>query len=79
MAVERMTERELPRDLAALGRRVAARRESVGLTQPALCEATGIGRTTLSQLENGRRDVAVSVLLRLSYFFEVPLSEWWSD
>jgi transcriptional regulator with XRE-family HTH domain len=41
-------------DLPSLGREIAQRRATVGLTQAALARRAGIGRSTLDALENGR-------------------------
>lgn len=40
--------------LSTLGEQIAVRRKSQGLSQSALAQRAGIGRTTLDALENGR-------------------------
>ncbi len=41
-------------DLGVLGRKIAERRATIGLTQAALAGRARIGRSTLDALENGR-------------------------
>lgn len=49
-----------------LGVNVKGRREKVGLTQTALAERADIHRTFLSQVENGRANISIVVLVRLA-------------
>jgi len=47
-------------------------RQQRGLTQPALTASTGIRQRYLSQIEQGRRNIAVLSLLRLAHALEIP-------
>jgi transcriptional regulator with XRE-family HTH domain len=49
-----------------LGANVRERREKVGLTQGELAERAEIHRTFLNQLENGRTNITIAVLVRLA-------------
>ncbi|WP_146605845.1 helix-turn-helix domain-containing protein [Micromonospora craterilacus] len=52
--------------LLALGHRVRLLRAERGLTQRQLAEAVGISRPSLANIERGRQETSVSVLLRLA-------------
>ena len=52
-------------DLVAMGKRIRRAREHAGHGQRELAEATGIPRTHLSQLEDGRRSRATLEQLNL--------------
>jgi len=41
-------------NLTSLGEKIAARRKALGLSQTALAQKAGVGRSTLEALENGR-------------------------
>ena len=43
-------------DMQELGLRIRERRKELKLTQAELAESTGLGRSTLNRLENGRLD-----------------------
>ena len=58
----------------ALGEAVRARRRALGLSQEALGEKARIDQTYLSNLENGRRNVSLALLVRLAQALDVPLS-----
>lgn len=51
--------------LQELGALVSAHRRERKLTQQAVAEAAGIGRSTLNQLERGTANVSVSSLMRV--------------
>lgn len=46
-----------------------------GLSQDDVCRLSGIGRTTLSKLENGEGDPKLSVMLKLSGVLEISIEE----
>lgn len=50
-----------------------------GFTQEEVCKSVGIGRTTLSQLEQGKKDPKLSVLIKLSKVLDVTVEELISD
>ncbi|HEY3866376.1 MAG TPA: helix-turn-helix transcriptional regulator [Solirubrobacteraceae bacterium] len=50
----------------ALGERVRARREALGLSQEALAHQTGVHWTFLGQVERGRRNLSLHNLLKLA-------------
>jgi transcriptional regulator with XRE-family HTH domain len=50
----------------ALGQRVRARREALGLSQEALAHQTGIHWTFLGQVERGRRNLSLHNLLKIA-------------
>jgi len=47
-------------------------RQQRGLSQPALAARTGIRHRYISQIEQGRRNIAVLALLRLAHALEIP-------
>jgi len=47
-------------------------RQQRGLSQPALAASTGIRRAYISQIETGKRNIAVLSLLRLARALEIP-------
>lgn len=49
-----------------LGAKIKARREKQGLSQGVLAERSGIHRTYVSQVENGHKNVTISLLARIS-------------
>ena len=63
-------------DAAALVRTVAANvrtpRTAAGLTLPELAERTGLGRSTLAQLESGRANPSVETLWAIAAALAVP-------
>ena len=63
-------------DAAALVRTVAANvralRTAAGLTLPELAERSGLGRSTLAQLESGRANPSVETLWAIAAALEVP-------
>ncbi|WP_431728648.1 helix-turn-helix domain-containing protein [Verrucosispora sp. TAA-831] len=52
--------------LLALGQRVRLLRAERGLTQRELAEAIGLARTSVTNLEAGRQEIGLPVLLRLA-------------
>lgn len=65
-----------PRDeLAGIGPRLRAIRESRGLTLRAVGEASGISISTLSRLESGSRRAQLDLLLPLARLYRLPLDD----
>jgi len=58
-----------------LGRRLRELREGRGWSQAYLAEVSGIGRTHLSQLENGRREAGLRIIETLAICFDLNASE----
>lgn len=54
-----------------LGERIKGLREGRGLSQQQLANKIGINRVSLSQIENGQRDVSAEELSKISKFFNV--------
>jgi transcriptional regulator with XRE-family HTH domain len=52
-------------DRVSIGAVLRAARQAAGLTQEALSRACGVGYTTLSQIERGRRPLPEEALARL--------------
>jgi len=59
----------------ALGQRVRARREALGLSQEALAAQSGIHWTFLGQVERGRRNLSLHNLLKLAQGLGVDPAE----
>jgi transcriptional regulator with XRE-family HTH domain len=64
-----------PGTAARLAKRVAAARRRVGLTQAELAEASGVTDETISRIERGRYEPAVSTLFRLAEALDVSLDQ----
>jgi transcriptional regulator with XRE-family HTH domain len=62
-----------------LARRVAAARLRSGLTQAQLAEASGVTDETISRIERGRYEPAVSTLFRLAEALDVSLDRLAGD
>jgi transcriptional regulator with XRE-family HTH domain len=61
--------------IARLARRLTAGRIRAGLTQAALAEACGVTDETISRIERGRYEPAVSTLLRLAEALNLGLDQ----
>lgn len=59
----------------ALGRRIRTWRVRRQMSQAALAELTGVTQSTLSHYENGKRDLSVSMLLKLADKLDVDLED----
>jgi transcriptional regulator with XRE-family HTH domain len=62
-----------------LGRRLHALRTKRGWTQAYLAEVSGLGRSHISQLENGRREAGLRALEMLAVSFRISVSELLKD
>ena len=65
--------------MARLARRVAAARLRAGLTQAELAEASGVTDETISRIERGRYEPAVSTLFRLADALDLSLDALAND
>ncbi|MEU6021096.1 XRE family transcriptional regulator [Micromonospora sp. NPDC047134] len=61
-------------DPAAIGRRVRALREARGISLSALARQAGVGKATLSGLENGLRNPTLETLYAITAHLGVPLA-----
>ncbi|GAA1195851.1 transcriptional regulator with XRE-family HTH domain [Kitasatospora gansuensis] len=61
--------------LDEVGPRLRRLRTDRGLTLGAVCESTGISKSTLSRLESGRRRPNLELLLPLAALYRVPLDD----
>lgn len=59
----------------ALGREIRRRRQSLGMTLPALAEASGVTPNYIGSIENGRRDPSLSTVLRIARGLRVTPGE----
>jgi len=57
------------------GRRLRKLRADRGWSQAYLAEVSGIGRSHISELENGRREAGLRVLEMLAVSFDLTTSE----
>jgi len=62
-------------ELAGIGDRLRAIRESRGMTLRAVSEASGISISTLSRLESGSRRAQLDLLLPLARLYRLPLDD----
>ena len=49
-----------------IGEQVRQRRESLGMTQSALSQRTGLDRANISKIEGGRYNVSIDILSRIA-------------
>jgi transcriptional regulator with XRE-family HTH domain len=61
--------------LDLVGPRLRSARESRGITLTDVAARTGISKSTLSRLENGRRKPSLELLLPLAQTYQVPLDD----
>jgi transcriptional regulator with XRE-family HTH domain len=61
---------------AALGKRVAQLRKSLGITQAELARAIGVSQQTVFAYEIGDRRISVLVLVRLARFFDLTVDQF---
>lgn len=62
-------------DQFAIGRRVRIARETLGLTQEETASALGMKRTSVTQMEHGKRKITATELIKLSQLFRRNV-EW---
>jgi transcriptional regulator with XRE-family HTH domain len=67
------------RACASIGRKVTQLRDARGLSQEQLSLNTGIHRGTLSELEQGKSNPSLEILVVVSGELDVPLSELVSE
>lgn len=58
----------------AIGNRIYQARVHKGLKQIEVCKAVGISQSKYSNIENGKYDIPLSVLLLLSDLFDVSIT-----
>lgn len=61
--------------LDQVGTRLRATRQQLSMTIAEAAEATGISRSTLSRLENGRRRPTLELLMPLARLYRAPLDD----
>ena len=72
-----LTERKLTlnEQLTLLGRRVSAARTSRRMTQQELADASGLERTYISLIENGRQNLTIEAALKIANALDVSASD----
>jgi transcriptional regulator with XRE-family HTH domain len=60
--------------LQSLGQVIAKRRNSLGLSQAELAEASDLHRSYVSDIENGGRNISISVLMKLSRSLQTDMN-----
>lgn len=65
--------------MVLIGERLRRAREALGYTQEQVAENLGIGRPRYSDIENGKRDVALKDLYRFCEFFERPIDYFFKE
>ena len=62
-----------------VGQRIKALRTQLGISQEALANKAGIDRTYVTDVENGRRNIAIENLEKLILALEVSLTDFFSS
>lgn len=62
-----------------VGQRLRAVREQLNMTQDAVAEYLGVTRPVVSNLENGKRPIALSELTRLAMLYGFPVQYFLGD
>lgn len=66
-------------DHKEIGRRLTALRKSKGLSQEDLARQVGLSRTTVTQIENGNRDLTAIELLKLAEALQFSIDDFMSE
>lgn len=60
--------------LAHIGQRIVQRRRELNLTQDEVASLSGIDRTYVGYIENGKQNVSLSILARIADSLNVDIS-----
>ena len=71
-----MTELEISKGLLRLGENIALVRKRKRISQLRLAILAGVSKSYLCDLEHGRRNVSVSLVLKIASALEVPVEEF---
>ena len=63
----------------AIGRRLRARRDDLGLTPAEVAERLSVPRPTYAQYETGRADISATMLLRVAAALEVQVAYFFGE
>lgn len=66
---------ELDQFLTSLGERISQLRRGAGLTQIQLSQLSGLDRAYLSSIENGRQNVTIGAIYKISAALQINLQE----
>ncbi|MCE2681241.1 MAG: helix-turn-helix domain-containing protein [Burkholderiales bacterium] len=69
-------DRERDNLLKAFGKRVAFLRKARGWSQERLALESGLARSYLGGIENGKRNLSLSNIIKLSLTLNIPVSEF---
>ncbi|MCX6990912.1 MAG: helix-turn-helix transcriptional regulator, partial [Chlamydiae bacterium] len=65
----------LPREIKTIGQRIRFLRESLGLSQDDLSEALGLDRSSVSHIENNKRELKLNDLIELSKILNLSIDQ----
>jgi HTH-type transcriptional regulator/antitoxin HipB len=74
----RITDKDIL-DSQELGLRIRRAREKQGLSQEELAAEMGLGQRAISELENGKRRLAVAEVPTLAHVLDVPILYFFGD
>lgn len=63
-----------PERLRQIGAQVRAARQRLGLNQDEFADVVGIHRSYIGMIENGRKDIRISTLYRLSHALKTDIA-----
>jgi transcriptional regulator with XRE-family HTH domain len=67
-------DKRFKKELAAFGERLYTLRKEKGLSQADLESLSGIARTEISKIENGRKNIELVTIIKLARALNVPVS-----
>lgn len=61
-----------------IGKTIILLRQNAGFTQEQFANETGIGRHYLSDIENGKRNISIDTICKISNFLNISLSDFFA-
>jgi transcriptional regulator with XRE-family HTH domain len=71
--------KEIEHLLSHIGSELKRKREQLGLSQEELAERSGLHRTYITDIEQGKRNITLKSLFQLTKALQIPLGELFSS
>lgn len=65
--------------LSRIGKKIVMRRKELNLTQDELAFLSGIDRTYIGYIENGKQNLSLSILFRVAEALKVDISYFFNE